>query len=736
MKYITYHDESKVFVLKTKNSMYQMQIIDYNTLVHLYYGANVGDTEITHRLMFLDRGFSGNPYEAGEDRTFSFDVLPQEYSGYGNGDYRINSLEAEHEDGSDAVHLQYESHRMYEGKYSLHGLPCMYGDEDEAETLEITLCDHLSNLKVHLLYGVFPKLDVITRAVRMENQGEKQVKIQRAMSMEMDYPNRHMDFIHFYGRHTMERLMERLPLHHGVQSVESKRGMSSHQHNPFVILCDKSTTETHGECYGYALAYSGNHRCEIEVDQMEQTRIVMGIHPYHFSYRLNKGDTFETPEAIIAYSSEGLGKLSRIYHDAYRSNLIRSKYVDQPRPILVNNWEATYFDFNEEKLFEIAKTAKEIGLDMFVMDDGWFGNRNSDYTSLGDWEVNEEKLRGGLPKLVERINGMGMKFGLWIEPEMISEDSKLYKEHPDWVLRIPGRRMNRSRHQLNLDITRKEVRDHIMEKIFRVLDSCKVDYVKWDMNRAVDNVYSEALPAERQGEVFHRYVMGVYEMMDRLVTRYPDLLFENCAGGGGRFDAGMLYYSPQIWCSDNTDAIDRLRIQYGTSFGYPVSAMGAHVSVCPNHGTGRTTPFDTRAVVASAGTFGYELDLAKLTEEEKEVAKRHIREYKEMEMLVLNGDYYRLTNPYRNHEYVLWQFVSKDKKETVVNGVMLRNESNPHIHLIYLEGLLPDKHYKDAETGAVYTGAALMYAGVPLPVGMGDYQPLKYKFCMIDEGQE
>lgn len=733
MSYITFNEESRVFVLRTKNSMYQMQVIEYDTLVHLYYGANVGDTEITHRLCFLDRGFSGNPYEAGVDRTFSFDVLPQEYSGYGNGDYRINSLEVEHMDGSDAVHLRYESHRMRKGKYSLQGLPCMFGTEDEAETLEITLYDRISNLKVHLLYGVFPELDVITRAVRMENQGENPVKIQRAMSMEMDYPNRHMDFIHFYGRHTMERLMERLPLHHGVQSVESKRGMSSHQHNPFIILCDKKTTETHGECYGYALAYGGNHRCEIEVDQMEQTRVVMGIHPYHFSYLLNKGDTFETPEVIIAYSSEGLGKLSRIYHDAYRSNLIRSKYVKSSRPILVNNWEATYFDFNEEKLFDIARTAKEIGLDMFVMDDGWFGKRNSDFTSLGDWVVNEEKIRGGLPKLVERINKIGMKFGLWIEPEMISEESELYKEHPDWVLKIPERRMNRSRHQLNLDITRKEVRDHVMNKIFSVLDSCKVDYIKWDMNRAVDNVYSAALPAERQGEVFHRYVMGVYDMMERLVTRYPDLLFENCAGGGGRFDAGMLYYSPQIWCSDNTDAIDRLRIQYGTSFGYPISSMGAHVSVCPNHGTGRTTPFDTRAIVASAGTFGYELDLAKLSKEEKEMAKRHIKEYKEMEMLVLTGDYYRLTNPYRNQDYVLWQFVSKDKKEAVVHGVMLRNESNPHIHIMYLEGLDAQMHYIDEEKGTVYTGAALMKAGIPLPVGMGDYQPLKFRFRMVEE---
>lgn len=732
MKHISYNEQSKVFVLKTRNSMYQMQVVKYDTLVHLYYGANVGDTEITHRLRFLDRGFSGNPYEAGEDRTFSLDVLPQEYSGYGNGDYRINSLEVEHMDGSDAVHLRYESHRMWEGKYSLHGLPAMYGNEEEAETLEITLYDRLSGLRVHLLYGVFPELDVITRAVRLENQGKDPVKIQRAMSMEMDYPNRHMDFIHFYGRHTMERLMERLPLHYGVQSVESKRGMSSHQHNPFVILCDKMTEENHGDCYGYALAYSGNHRCEIEVDQMEQTRVIMGIHPYHFSYLLEHGESFETPEVIMAFSSEGLGKLSRIYHDAYRSNLIRSKYVTQPRPILVNNWEATYFDFNEEKLFDIAKTAKEIGLDMFVLDDGWFGRRNSDDSSLGDWNVNEEKIKGGLPRLVERINGIGMKFGLWIEPEMISEESELYREHPDWVLKIPGRHMNRSRHQLNLDITRKEVRDCVMQKIFRVLDSCKVDYIKWDMNRAVDNVYSAVLPPERQGEVFHRYVMGVYDMMEQLITRYPDLLFENCAGGGGRFDAGMLYYSPQIWCSDNTDAIDRLRIQYGTSFGYPISAMGSHVSVCPNHGTGRVTPFDTRAVVASAGTFGYELDLAKLTEEEKEMAKRHIREYKEMEHLVQTGDYYRLTNPYRNQEYVLWQFVSKDQKETVVNGVMLRNESNPHIHIIRLEGLQADMHYQDQETGAVYTGAALMHAGIPLPVGMGDYQPLKFKFRMTE----
>ncbi len=731
MKHITYDEQTKVFKLHTKNSVYQMQVRDYDTLAHLYYGADIGDSDASHRIISLDRGFSGNPYEAGDDRTFSLDVLPQEYSGYGNGDYRINAMEVTHEDGSDAIHLRYESYSMTEGKYSLKGLPCMFGNADEAETLEIVLYDRITNLKVHLLYGVFYDLDVITRAVRIENKGDKIVTIQRAMSMEMDYPNKHMDLIHFYGRHAMERLTERLPLYHGVQSVESKRGMSSHQHNPFVILCDRPTSEKHGDCYGFALAYSGNFRCEIEVDQMEQTRLVIGIHPYHFSYRLNTGDVFETPEVIMAYSAKGLSGLSHIYHDAYRSNLIRSKYVTAPRPILVNNWEATYFNFNEEKLFNIAKNAKEIGLDMFVLDDGWFGKRDTDYSGLGDWVVNESKIKGGLPQLVKRIKALGMKFGLWIEPEMVSEDSDLYRNHPDWILRIPQRHMTRSRHQLNLDITRKEVRDYVMEQIFQVLDSCEADYVKWDMNRSVANVYSSALPGERQGEVFHRYMLGVYEMMERLVTRYPNLLFENCAGGGGRFDAGMLYYSPQIWCSDNTDAIDRLKIQYGTSFGYPISAMGAHVSVCPNHQTGRTTPFETRAVVASAGTFGFELDLEHLTPEEKEMAKKQILEYKQIEHLVQTGDYYRLSNPFHNDDYVLWQFVSKDKKETIVNGVQLRNEPNPHIHLIYPEGLLPKERYKDTATGAVYTGAALMKAGIPLPVGEGDYQPIKYHFVMI-----
>lgn len=731
MKCITYNEETRVFVLRTENTMYQMQVQEHDTLVHLYYGANVGDTEITHRIVNVDRGFSGNPYES-VDRTFSLDTLPQEYTASGNGDYRINGLEVEREDGSNTANLKFESYCVNPGKYSLNDMPAMFGSEDEAETLEIVLRDRDSELKVHLLYSVFPALDVITRAVRIENCGEEAVIIRKAMSLELDFERRNLDMIHFHGRHCMERQMERQPLYHGIQSLESRRGTSSHHHNPFLILCDRDASEKNGDCYGFALVYSGNHCCQVEVDQTEQARLVMGIHPYHFAYTLSQGESFETPEVVMAYSGEGLGHLSRLYHDAYRSNLIRSRYVTQPRPVLVNNWEATYFDFNPEKLFNIAKEAKEIGLDMFVLDDGWFGKRDSDYSGLGDWYVNEEKMEGGLPALAEKIHGLGLKFGIWIEPEMISEDSDLYRAHPDWALTIPGRKPTRSRHQLNLDISRKEVRDHVMQQIFEVLDACKADYVKWDMNRSVDNVFSAVLPKERQGEVYHRYVLGVYDMMEQLVQRYPNLLFENCSGGGGRFDAGMLYYSPQIWCSDNTDAIERLKIQYGTSFGYPISSMGAHVSVCPNHQTGRITPFETRGVVASAGTFGYELDLQKMSDEDKVLAKQQIQDFKSIENLVQTGDYYRLTNPFKDQDYALWQFVSKDKKEAIVRGVQLKIEGNPLFRVLRLEGLAPEKHYKDAETGVVYTGAALMKAGISLPVCPGDYQPVKYHFTAVD----
>ena len=729
MNGIIYNNETKVFTLKTKGSEYQIQVGDYGILYHLYYGAPIGGTEAVDQVIYAERGASGNPYEAGDRRPFSLDLLPQEYSTCGNGDYRLGAIEVEHADGSNVLDLRYVSHQIFQEKYSLSGMPAMFGNDDEAKTLEIILKDTATDVYVTLLYGVFPELDVITRAVRVSNAGKTPIYLKKVMSTMLDFNHYDMDFVHFYGQHILERMKERTPLRHGIQSIGSVRGASSHQHNPFTILCDREATEDFGNCYGFSFVYSGNFTFDVEVDQINQTRAMMGIHPYHFSYELAKGKVFESPEVIMAYSGNGFAKLSHIYHDAFRKNLIRSKYVESPRPILVNNWEATYMDFNADKIFNIAKVAKEIGLDMLVLDDGWFGKRDSDTSGLGDWYVNEVKMQGTLAKLADRIHGLGLKFGLWVEPEMVSEDSDLFREHPEWIMRIPGRNYGRSRFQLNLDITQKEARDYVMGCIFKVLDSIKVDYVKWDMNRSLGNVFSQALPKDKQGEVYHRYVLAVYEMQEQLVQRYPDLLFENCTGGGGRFDAGMLYYSPQIWTSDDTDAVARLSIQYGTSFGYPISTMGSHVSVCPNHQTGRTTPFETRAIVASAGTFGYELDLEKLTEEEKKLAKEQILKYKEMEHLVQSGDYYRLTDPGENHLYTLWQFVSKDKKETIVHGMI--ESVRPRYAYFKVKGLDPEAIYEDLATGKRYSGAALMNAGLPLMVKMHDYAPIEYHFVQV-----
>lgn len=734
MRYISFQEDTKVFTLHTKTSMYQMQVGQFGTLLHLYYGVELGDTWVAHGIVNLDRGFSGNPYEADRDRTFSLDVLPQEYTAEGNGDYRIQGIEAEHEDGSRILQLKYDSHQITKGKYALAGMPAMFAGEDEAETLEITLKDELSGVSVKLLYGVIWDCDIITRAVEVVNRGKASVTLRRVMSAELDFPRRPMDMIHFYGRHSMERLTERQPLRHGIQSVESKRGISSHHHNPAVIFCDRTATEDYGECFGITFVYSGNFICQAELDQVEQTRVVMGIHPYQFAWTLKPGESFVSPEAAMSFSGTGLETLSHHFHDGFREHLIRSSFVKKPRPILVNNWEATYFEFDEQKLYDIAKAAKEVGIEMFVLDDGWFGKRDSDYTGLGDWYVNEEKIHGGLPKLVDKIRKLGLKFGIWLEPEMVSEDSDLYRRHPDWCLRVPGRLPVRSRSQLNLDVTKKEVRDYIMEQIFKVIDSCQADYIKWDVNRALGNVFSQGVEAGRQGEVFHRHMLGVYDMMERLITRYPNLLFETCAGGGGRFDAGMLYYSPQIWCSDNTDAADRLEIHYGTSFFYPISTFGAHVSVCPNHQTGRTTSLRTRGTVAGSGTFGYELDLGHMDDEEKKAATAQIIQFKAAEGLVQTGDYYRLSAPGDRSNSVFWEFVSKDKKDVLVSGVVLRSEVNPPIHFLRFRGLMSDKLYREKESGETYLGIVLMKAGLAVPVTSEDYEAVAYRFEVVEKG--
>ena len=718
---IIMNQAEQVFTLQTKRTTYQMKAGDYGILLHLYYGARVEDCTMDYLLHRKDVGFSGNPYEAGEDRTFSLDTLPQEFPSYGVGDYRNNCVGVCQADGTRAADFRYVSWEIREGAHKIPGLPCLFDEDETAETLVIFLEDAASSLKLELYYVVFADRDVIARSARITNGGKEAVRLEKMMSACLELPNGSWEAIHFHGRHAMERRLERLPLMHGTMEVGSRRGTSSHQHNPGVILCSPDATEEHGGCYGLSLIYSGNFSMEIEMDQMDSVRAVCGINPEFFEYRLEPGEAFDTPQLMMTYSGSGLGRMSSNFHSIIRHNLCRGKYKFVRRPVLINNWEATYFDFNEEKILSIARQASELGIEMLVLDDGWFGSRDSDNAGLGDWFVNTDKLKGGLTDLVTGINGLGMKFGIWIEPEMVNEDSRLYREHPDWALTIPGRKPCRSRNQLVLDMSRSEVRDYVFDSIAAVLKSAYVEYVKWDMNRSICDVYSAVLPKERQGEVYHRYVLGIYDLMERFTSSFPNILFEGCSGGGGRFDPAILYYSPQIWCSDDTDGIERLEIQYGTSFFYPISAVGSHVSAIPNHQTGRRTPLATRGVVAMAGSFGYEMDLNLLTEDEKEAVKAQVEDYKKYYDLIHNGDYYRLASPQGDSGFTAWQFVSGDKTRTLLNLVITHVRANAPDLWFKLRGLDPEKRYRLEENGRIYSGSALMNAGISIPMIMGDY---------------
>lgn len=718
--------KNHVFTLQTKSSTYQMKE-EGGFLFHNYYGPVIGDVDMSYLVCPMDRGFSGQPQEI-VDRRFSLDTRLLEYSAYGTGDYRDYCLHAVYEDGSHVTDLRFVSYEVKEGKYALEGLPAMYQGEEKAETLEITLRDEYKNLEVVLYYGVFEDLDVITRACKIVNQSKEQVRLLRAYSMGLDFDNKDMDMLHFYGRHAMERKMERSPLQHGFQGVESRRGYSSHQQNPFVILCKQDANEEYGWCYGASFAYSGNFSIQAEVSQMDLTRLTVGIQDTQFEFHLEPGESFTAPEVILSFSENGLGQLSRNYHKAIRHNLCRGKYKTERRPVLINNWEATYFDFTLEKLVAIAKDAKELGIEMLVMDDGWFGKRDSDYSGLGDWFVNEKKLKGGLKNLVEEVNKAGMKFGIWFDPEMISEDSDLYRAHPDWALTVPGRSFTRARHQLVLDFSREDVRTYIFDRMCEILESANIEYVKWDANRHLTDVWSAKLPADRQGEVFHRYILGLYDFLEKLTQRFPNLLIEGCSGGGGRFDAGMMYYHPQIWCSDDTDAIERLDIQYGTSFGYPISTVGSHVSVCPNHQTGRSVSMKTRGIVAMAGTFGYELDITRLSQEEKDMVKIQVEEFKKYYSLIQQGDYYRLTDDGRKSPYVAWEFAAEDGTEALLNVVTLRVRAYAMPYTVRINGLKPEAVYEVEGTGEKYSGAALINGGYLLPVIWDDYQSVQVHF--------
>lgn len=709
---ITFNETTRIFTLTTAHTTYQMQADAQGYLLHLYYGARTAG-EMDYLLNYGDRGFSGNPNSAGSDRTYSLDALPQEYPSLGTGDFRNYALNIENADGSQCCNPVYITHEIAAGKYTLKGLPFVRAEENEAETLKIILEDPVTKVELHLLYGVLEKEDIITRSVIIKNAGKAPVTVKKAQSACLDFLHGDYDLIKFYGRHAMERNMERMPVSHESTRIGSRRGTSSHQYNPGVILAGKNTNEDSGSCYGMLFVYSGNFLVEAEKDQYDQTRIQMGLTDELFAYPLEAGAEFIAPEIILSYTNKGLSRLSQQYHHCIMNHICQGKYVHANRPVLINSWEAAYFDFTGDTIVELAKEAKALGIDMVVMDDGWFGKRNDDNSSLGDWYVNEEKLGGTLTKLIERVNAEGVKFGIWIEPEMVSEDSDLYREHPEWAITIPGRKPVRSRNQLVLDFSRKEVRDEIFKRICAVLDQGNVEYIKWDMNRSLADIYAP--------NVTYDYVLGVYDFLEKLTNRYPDILIEGCSGGGGRFDAGMLYYTPQIWCSDNTDAINRTRIQYGTSFFYPVAAMGSHVSAVPNHQTGRVTSMHTRGVAAMSGTFGYELNPALLNAKEKAEIRAQLAQYREYQELIREGDYYRLSNPFQDN-FAAWMVVSDDRSKALVSVIRLTAEANPPAAYVTLKGMEEDAFYREKTTGKVYPGAALMEAGILLPAAVSEYE--------------
>ena len=710
---IFYNEKEKSFRLDAKNTSYMLKVIDDGYLAHVYYGKKVPDEDLGY-LLRMDE--IPTPMVKNRERGTFMDATPFEYSCFGLGDYRESCLKITDKDGMTTVDLRYVSHKIYKGKPKLKGLPATFtNNDDEADTLEVLMRDRHNGLEATLIYTAFADLDVITRSITLKNNGEFPINITRVLSTCVDFDHDKFDMITLNGSWARERHIERAPLHHGKQLIDSIKGESSHQNNPFVALVSNNADEDMGEAYGFNFVYSGNFFAQAEVTQHKKTRFVMGINPLDFAWLLGVGEEFVAPEAVMVYSDEGIGKMSRTFHDLYRQNLIRGEYKDKRRPILINNWEATYFNFDTEKLIAIAKQASQLGIEMLVMDEGWFGHRESDNSSLGDWFVNENKIKGGLKYLVDEVNKLGMKFGIWFEPEMISPDSELYKAHPDWAIQIKGRELTQSREQYVLDYSRKEVRDHIYGMMRKILDSANIEYIKWDMNRQITEPGSMDLPPERQREIWHRYVLGVYDLMERLTTDYPHILLENCSGGGARFDAGMLYYSPQIWTSDDTDAIERLKIQHGTSMCYPCSAMGAHVSDCPNHSVGRNTPFKTRGHVAMVGTFGYELDVTRIPEADRNMIPAQIEEFNKYNKLVRTGDHYRIGNTFENIEWDAWMFVSKDKSEALFEFVQVLSRPNYHSRRIKLKGLDPDAYYyEESNPDEKISGAALMNAGLNL----------------------
>lgn len=727
---VTFNEEKKIFRLDTEKSTYVMGVSPEGFLGHIYYGDRLFMEADNYLLRMEEPPYT--PSVNKREKSAFLDFFPMEYPTGGIGDYRESCLNIRNAAGNMGCELHYTGHEIYKGKKGLKGLPASFATEDEAETLEITLKDADLDLEVVLSYTAFEKENVITRSVRVQNQGKEDLRIEKILSACLDMDNENFSMLSLHGTWARERHIQTGELHYGKQVISSARGESSHQEHPFIALVTNGTEQENGKVYAMHFVYSGNFMAETELCQFDNLRMTMGINPEEFSWLLTPGEEFQAPEVVIVYSGNGLGAMTRSYHDFYRNHLIRSKFKYEKRPILINNWEATYFDFNTDKLLDIAREAKKCGIEMLVMDDGWFGKRNSDNCSLGDWKVNEEKITGGLKHLVDEVNKIGLEFGIWFEPEMISPDSNLYRAHPDWAIAIPGRVATESRQQYVLDLSRQEVVDYVYECVAKILCSANIEYVKWDMNRQLTDLGSIDLPADRQGELYHRYVLAVYALQERLTKEFPHLLLENCSGGGARFDPGMLYFGPQIWCSDDTDAIERLEIQEGTSLIYPLSTMGAHVSDCPNHTVGRVTPFETRGIVALAGTFGYELDVTKIAQEERDMIPGQVAMYHKYNDLVREGEYYRIASYSQNHKYDCWEVVSQDQKEALVTFVQVLNRANFKSRNIKLKGLKKDVVYKLEEEDICYSGEALMYAGIQIPNPWGDFQAKLLHFTAVE----
>lgn len=742
---IQFHEKSRIFHLYNQEISYIMKIMENGQIENLYYGKALKDRD-DFSYLHEEMARSLMAVNVPEPGILSMDYVKQEYSSYGTGDFRSPAFTILQEDGSRISGFRYIGHNIFGGKKELKPLPATYVEsEQEAQTLEIVLYDDLIDTELILSYTIYTEFPVITRNARFTQKGTEKIVLERALSMSVEFGDMDFEMMHLAGAWSRERYVKTRKLEMGIQAIQNLHGTgSSAEHNPFLALKRPHTTEYHGEVYGFSLVYSGNFLAQTEVTTFDMTRVTMGIHPEGFAWELNQGETFQTPEVVMVYSGQGLNKMSQVYHRLYRTRLMRGYWRDKARPVLLNNWEATYFDFDEEKILNIAKKAKEVGVELFVLDDGWFGARNDDYRGLGDWYVNLEKLPDGISGLSRKIEEMGLKFGLWVELEMVNKDSDLYRAHPDWIIGAPGRFESHGRHQHVLDFSRKEVVDYIYEMISKVLRESSISYIKWDMNRYMSEPYSRGASAAHQGMVMHKYILGVYDLYTRLTTEFPEILFESCASGGARFDPAMLYFAPQTWTSDDTDASERVKIQYGTSMVYPVVSMGSHVSAVPNHQLLRTTPLETRGNVAYFGTFGYELDLNLLSDEEIEMVKKQITFMKQYRDLIqVEGDFYRLLSPFAGND-AAWMVVSRDQTEAIAGFYQRLNKINASWLRLRLQGLSEDSLYEvsrnvlgETKSYQAY-GSELMYAGIPidreeLNEKGGDFASLLYVLKKIEE---